>query len=140
MARRKRNEFDSQANPEITNEEDLNLHNGSELVEEFFESDTSKVHEPLEVGPDPSSPEEFTLTSNPEGQGLKDKQSKESIEAAIHEKLSNRGQEGQVDPFVPSAQLQNEVKQVAKANGFQLSRGTEAGAALMARARRRAQS
>lgn len=71
---------------------------------------------------------------------LKEKQSKESIEASIQEKLSRRSDEGEIDPFVPLKQLQNEVIQVAKDQGFHLTRGTEAGAALMARARRRPHS
>ena len=70
---------------------------------------------------------------------LKEKQSKEAIEASIQEKLSKRSSE-EVDPFVPSAQLQQEVKEIAKQEGFPLSRGTEAGAALIARARRQAKS
>ena len=68
---------------------------------------------------------------------LKEKQSKESIEASVQEKLSKR-LDGEVDPFIPSAQLQKEVKEIASQEGFQLTRGTEAGAALMARARRSA--
>jgi hypothetical protein len=68
---------------------------------------------------------------------VKEKQSKESIEASVQEKLSKR-LDGEVDPFIPSAQLQKEVKEIASQEGFQLTRGTEAGAALMARARRSA--
>jgi hypothetical protein len=70
---------------------------------------------------------------------LKGKQSKEAIEASVQEKLSKRSSE-EVDPFVPSAQLQKEVKEIAKQGGFPLTRGTEAGAALIARARRQAKS
>jgi len=85
----------------------------------------------------PSDPIELKVLEVTEKTNLKEKQSKESIEASIQEKLSRRSDEGDVDPFVPSVQLQNEVKQVAKEAGFHLSRGTEAGAALMARAKRR---
>lgn len=100
---------------------------------------TSEIKEEVVKVQNPAGtePKEAPLVSDPDRQGIKERQSKESIEAAIQERLSNRSQEGNVDPFVPSAQLQNEVKQVAKLNGFPLSRGTEAGAALMARARRR---
>lgn len=66
---------------------------------------------------------------------VKEKPSKESIEASIQEKLSKRS-DTDVDPFVPAPQLQKEVKDIANTQGFPLNRGTEAGAALMARARR----
>lgn len=72
----------------------------------------------------------------PEHQELKEKASKESIEASIKEKLSRRTDNPDPDPFVPSTQLANEVKDVANKQGFALSRGTEIGARLMARARR----
>jgi hypothetical protein len=92
--------------------------------------------ETLEVEPEVKSPRKNTRSKS----APKEKQSKESIEASIREKLSKRSDEGEVDPFVPSSQLENEVKQVAKESGFPLTRGTEAGAALMARARRRSNS
>jgi hypothetical protein len=62
--------------------------------------------------------------------------SKEEIAASVQEKLSRRTDEQGVDPFVPSTQLENEVKEVASKKGFPLSRGTEVGARLMARSKR----
>lgn len=62
--------------------------------------------------------------------------SKEEIAATVQEKLSRRTDEQGVDPFVPSTQLENEVKEVASNKGFPLSRGTEVGARLMARSKR----
>jgi hypothetical protein len=67
---------------------------------------------------------------------IKDKPTKESIEASIQEKLSKRLNSPEVDPFVPSSQLNNEVKEVSRSNGFPLTRGTEVGARLMAKAKR----
>lgn len=58
-----------------------------------------------------------------------------SVQASMHEKLSKRGTENQ-DPFVPALQLENEVKEIAKAGNFPLTRGTEAGARLMAKSKR----
>ena len=94
---------------------------------------TEQVEEPS--GSEPAVVELNTSDTTP----LKEKQSKEAIEASIQEKLSKRFPED-VDPFVPSAQLQKEVKEIAEQAGFSLSRGTEAGAALMARAVRQAKS
>jgi hypothetical protein len=71
-----------------------------------------------------------------ESTAIKDKPTKESIEASIQEKLSNRLNSPEVDPFVPSSQLNNEVKEVSRDNGFPLTRGTEVGARLMAKAKR----
>jgi hypothetical protein len=62
--------------------------------------------------------------------------SKESIEAAIKEKLSKRTDRETSDPFVPEVQLEKEVEDIAKKKGFPLSRGTEIGARLMARSKR----
>jgi len=110
-------------------------------------SETSKVDESLSAdpvlidpveGPAGSEPAAVELTTSATTP-LKEKQSKEAIEASIQEKLSKRSSE-EVDPFVPSAQLQKEVKEIAEQAGFSLSRGTEAGAALMARALRQAKS
>lgn len=62
--------------------------------------------------------------------------SKEQIEASINEKLSRRTDEQVSDPFVPQTQLENEVKELAKNQGFPLTRGTEVGARLLARSLR----
>lgn len=75
-------------------------------------------------------------TQVPETTDLKGAPSKESIEAEISSKLSKRDDSEDVNPFVPMTQLTNEVKQVAETEGFQLSRGTEIGARLIARAQR----
>lgn len=109
----------------------------SEMTETPPSSETSETPEDIEKPTETSLPAETIPVVTPSEGTLKEKQSKESIEAAIHEKLSRRSDEGSVDPFVPSPQLQKEVKQVAEESGFHLTRGTEAGAALMARARRR---
>jgi hypothetical protein len=60
----------------------------------------------------------------------------ESIQVSVQEKLSNRLNSPESDPFVPSSQLSNEVKEVSRNDGFELTRGTEAGARLIAKARR----
>lgn len=62
--------------------------------------------------------------------------SKEEIAAEMHEKLSRKTDKDGADPFVPSSQLENEVKEIASKGGFPLSRGTEIGARLMARSKR----
>lgn len=62
--------------------------------------------------------------------------SKEEIAAEMHEKLSRKTDKDGADPFVPSSQLENEVKEIASKKGFPLSRGTEIGARLMARSKR----
>ena len=61
---------------------------------------------------------------------------KETIEVSVKKKLAKKTDEDRSDPFVPQAQLDNEVVQVAREKGFPLSRGTEIGARLLARARR----
>jgi hypothetical protein len=103
------------------------------------EKDLTAEPAPEVVEPVGSEPAVVELKTS-ETANLKEKQSKEAIEASVQEKLSKRSSEEADDPFVPSAQLQKEVKEVAKQAGFPLSRGTEAGAALMARARRQAKS
>ncbi len=80
-------------------------------------------------------PVELTLHT-PTESGIKEKASKESIEASIKEKLSRKTDSDDIDPFVPSSQLEKEVKDIASKGGFPLSRGTEVGARLMARAKR----
>lgn len=63
--------------------------------------------------------------------------SREKIEASVKEKLSRKTDSPASNPFVPHTQLENEVKEVAKNQGFQLSRGTEIGARLIARSHRK---
>lgn len=62
--------------------------------------------------------------------------STESIQASMEEKLSRRTDSEGEDPFVPHNQLEKEVHEIAQSEGFPLSRGTEVGARLLARARR----
>jgi hypothetical protein len=88
-----------------------------------------------EVEPEPTAPVALELQTQKDS-GLKEKASKESIEAAIKEKLSRKTDSDGIDPFVPSVQLDKEVKDIANKGGFPLSRGTEIGARLMARANR----
>lgn len=67
---------------------------------------------------------------------LPEARSKEEIAATMQEKLSRKTDKSGADPFVPSVQLENEVKEIASKKGFPLSRGTEIGARLMARSKR----
>lgn len=91
--------------------------------------------EPSEPPASPLEPAVVELQTSKD-EAVKPARSQEEIAAAMHEKLSRKtDQEGQ-DPFVPSSQLENEVKQIANKNGFPLSRGTEIGARLMARSKR----
>lgn len=61
----------------------------------------------------------------------------ERIQAEINEKLSNKSVEENI--FVPSnpAIIEKAAKEISKEKGFELNRGTEVGARLMARARKR---
>lgn len=85
---------------------------------------------------DPKQPAEVQLITPQAAEGLAPAKSKEEIEASIQEKLSRKTDKDGADPFVPNIQLENEVKEIANKNGFPLSRGTEIGARLMARAKR----
>lgn len=98
---------------------------------------TQEVETPVTspIPEDQQNPVELELKT-PEHQELKEKASKESIEASIREKLSRKTDSDASDPFVPASQVSNEVKDVANKQGFSLSRGTEIGARLMARANR----
>jgi len=116
----------------------------AELPEEGFS--TVATPEVAATGTEPEAPEvpaedpHAPVTGElhvPTTAGVKDPQSKEEIGAAIQEKLLNRDTSGEPGSEVNLQQLRNEVKQVAEKLGFPLSRGTEAGAALMARARKR---
>ena len=89
----------------------------------------------VEVKPEPTAPVVLELQTQKDS-GIKERASKESIEAAIKEKLSRKTDSDDIDPFVPSVQLDKEVKDIANKGGFPLSRGTEVGARLMARANR----
>lgn len=80
-------------------------------------------------------PAEIRLQT-PESPALKEAASKESIEASINDKLSRKNDDEGPNPFVPLAQLSGEVKAVAEREGFELNRGTEVGARLLARANR----
>ena len=95
------------------------------MTPESTESKSPESHEPAVIE-----------LKTAESTSIKDKPTKESIEASIQEKLSNRLNSPEVDPFVPSSQLNNEVKEVSRDNGFPLTRGTEVGARLMAKAKR----
>lgn len=126
---------DNPSTPE-TNEAWVENPSETSKEEKSFPTDsvvTEQAEEP--AGTEPAVVELTTSDTAP----LKEKQSKEAIEASIQEKLSKRSSD-EVDPFVPSAQLQKEVKEIAEQAGFSLSRGTEAGAALMARALRQTKS
>ena len=98
---------------------------------------TTSAVTPEPIGLEPESHEPAVIDlKTAESATIKDKPTKESIEASIQEKLSRRLNSPEVDPFVPSSQLNNEVKEVSRSNGFPLTRGTEVGARLMAKAKR----
>lgn len=82
-----------------------------------------------------NSPADISLQT-PENQGLKEAASKESIEAAINDKLARKNDDEGPNPFIPLSQLNGEVQEVADKEGFELNRGTEVGARLLARSRR----
>jgi hypothetical protein len=88
-----------------------------------------------ETAVEADAPLEVTMQT-PDTSSLKDAPSKEAIEAEISSKLSKRDDSEGVNPFVPLTQVTKEVKQVAESAGFPLSRGTEIGARLIARAQR----
>jgi hypothetical protein len=100
------------------------------------ESGESPVEETVKVT-DPTAPAELELRVGSTENKLPEKLSKEKIEASVKEKLSRKTDDPNSNPFVPQTQLENEVKEVAKAKGFPLSRGTEIGARLLARSRRK---
>lgn len=91
--------------------------------------------EPAEVSAAPHEPAVVELQTSRD-EGVKPARSHEEIAAAMHEKLSRKTDKDGLDPFVPSSQVENEVKQIATKKGFPLSRGTEIGARLMARSKR----
>jgi len=90
--------------------------------------------EPAEV--DPKSPVNLELRVGSNESKTPKELTKETIEVSVKKKLAKKTDEDRSDPFVPQAQLDNEVVQVAREKGFPLSRGTEIGARLLARARR----
>jgi hypothetical protein len=80
------------------------------------------------------TPAEDTSVVHTEAPAPAPELSEHAIKAAVQDKLSKRG-EGE-NPFVPQAQLTEEMKNAAQTAGFELNRGTEIGARLMARANR----
>lgn len=90
--------------------------------------------EPAEV--DPKSPVNLELRVGSNESKTPKELTKEIIEVSVKKKLAKKTDEDRSDPFVPQAQLDNEVVQVAREKGFPLSRGTEIGARLLARSRR----
>lgn len=123
------------ASPEVKQDVEVNTEAATEAVsvaEPAPEPAPAKV-ETKEVGTDPVSIE---LKTPEVSNNLPPAISKEEVAAKVQEKLSRRSDEQGADPFVPSTQLENEVKEVASNKGFPLSRGTEVGARLMARAKR----
>lgn len=113
-----------------------------DTIETSLEGPTQEIKEP-KAEETPTAEQQVKGTDpvhvelkTPETTSLSPAASPESIQASMQEKLSRKNDEGSEDPFVPNTQLQNEVKEVAKNSGFPLSRGTEVGARLMARAKR----
>lgn len=85
---------------------------------------------------DPKQPVNLELRVGSNESNTPKELTKESIEVSVRKKLAKKTDDEKSDPFVPQAQLDNEVVQVAREKGFPLSRGTEIGARLLARARR----
>jgi len=98
--------------------------------------DTPGVNEAWEE----SAPgDQLTHLQNPEEQDaskLAPAQPKEEIETNVRKKLGRRADE---DPFIPShpAQVLEDARKIAEEKGFQMNRGTEVGARLIAAARNR---
>lgn len=94
--------------------------------------------EPSKEGDGDESPHQPAVVAlqTSKDEAVKPARSHEEIAAAMHEKLSRKTDKDGLDPFVPSSQVENEVKQIATNKGFPLSRGTEIGARLMARSKR----
>ena len=86
---------------------------------------------------DPLQPVSLELLYGDKANTPPEKLTKEKVEASVRKKLAKKTDEEMLDPFVPQAQLDNEVIQVAREQGFHLSRGTEVGARLIARSRRK---
>lgn len=107
----------------------------AEAVEAAETPETPETPETVEENP--LAPVELELKTGSQANSLPDKVSKEKIEAAVMDRLSRKTDSEESNPFVPQVQLDNEVKEIAKAKGFQLSRGTEIGARLLARSKRR---
>ena len=107
-------------NNTLKNEESDNKMNSEETVTDLISTDPVI--------------EELTTSSSPNN--LPPAPSPEEIAVSMQEKLSQRSNEQGFNPFVPGSQLENEVKGIASQQGFPLSRGTEVGARLMARANR----
>lgn len=99
------------------------------------EADVAAEETSAETTPGVQEPAHVELSTSEEVK-LPEKPSEESIQAMVQEKLSRRGDEPGFNPFVPSQQLESEVKEVAKKSGFPLTRGTEIGARLIARSQR----
>lgn len=85
---------------------------------------------------DPLQPVNLELLYGDKASNPPEKLTKEKVEASVRKKLAKKTDAEKTDPFVPQAQLDNEVVQVAREKGFPLSRGTEIGARLLARSRR----
>lgn len=82
---------------------------------------------------------EIPQVENPgqeDGSKLAPAQPKEEIETDVRKKLARKTGE---DPFVPAhpAQVLADAQKIADENGFQMNRGTEVGARLIAAARNR---
>lgn len=108
----------------------------TEVSEETLQSSESPEPAPApEASPAPHEPAVVELQTSKD-EAVKPARNPEEIAAAMHEKLSRKTDKDGIDPFVPSSQVENEVKQIANKKGFPLSRGTEIGARLMARSKR----
>jgi hypothetical protein len=125
---RKKNEELTQDSPDI-----LDVTENSETSE--IRDEGGEIVE-SSLTPSDKTPAVIPLSQPSVTEALAPATSKESIEAAIKEKLSKRTDRETSDPFVPEVQLEKEVEDIAKKKGFPLSRGTEIGARLMARSKR----
>lgn len=86
---------------------------------------------------DPLQPASLELRYGDKDNKVPEKLTKERVESSVRRKLAKKTDDNREDPFVPQAQLDNEIVQVAREKGFPLSRGTEIGARLLARSKRK---
>lgn len=105
----------------------------TELPEVFIPLPSEILDIPVTAEPEPLAPSADAVVNGTSNEELS--KMSHSVQASIHEKLSKRDSTNQ-DPFIPALQLENEVKEIAKAGNFPLTRGTEAGARLMAKSKR----
>jgi hypothetical protein len=106
------------------------------IIGEMNECTSSPLTESAEKEVNPLQPASLELLYGDKASSPPEELTKEKVESSVRKKLARKTDEEKEDPFVPQAQLDSEVIQVAREKGFPLSRGTEIGARLLARAKR----